>query len=293
LCEYHTTTKSNDIEISINHRNKKREHNLFSNESHTRYDKTYDKETDATYTGIFLFILTIVLSLSQTFKFIDAATYKQIVTYSTIGTFLLRIVITIWVVNIAKRQNRETIGWGILAFFFPSIILIIISLQKKLIAKFNLNSNLSNLENSQNLSNRASKYLQDKKYNESIRFAEKSIELNQSNTLAFEILKKARKEKSENEISNMYTQIEFRDKKNDKVTYEIVRKSKYWDLFKGNVIEYHLSYNSGLFIDKFIFIPSRKKYGYFIGNNCRYFDNLENCIADFYEFLVRKKSRLH
>lgn len=44
-----------------------------------------------------------------------------------------RIFVTIWIVKIAKRQNRNTTGWGVFAFLIPNLALIIIGLLRKLI----------------------------------------------------------------------------------------------------------------------------------------------------------------
>ena len=52
----------------------------------------------------------------------------------------MRIIVTSWVANIAKRQNRNKFSWGTFAFFLPSVALIVIGTQKKLSSKVRINS---------------------------------------------------------------------------------------------------------------------------------------------------------
>lgn len=75
----------------------------------------------------------------------------------------------------------------------------------------------------------------------------------------------------------------------DKMTYEITKEDGYWDLFKGNVKEYFISFNNGQVVDSIIFVPRKDKYGFFIGNKWKYFDDMEVCISKFYDFLKSEK----
>ena len=76
----------------------------------------------------------------------------------------------------------------------------------------------------------------------------------------------------------------------EKMSYEILKEGRYWDLFKGNVKEYFISFNYGQIKDSIIFVPRKEKYGFFIGNEWKYFEDMEVCISEFYEFLRKKKS---
>lgn len=63
------------------------------------------------------------------------STKEEVNSYNIIAgilSFIYRIVATIWVSNIAKGQNRDTFGWGIFAFFLPTLALIVIGFQRKL-----------------------------------------------------------------------------------------------------------------------------------------------------------------
>lgn len=91
-----------------------------------KYDLTYEKESEAMIVGIVLFIISFIFFVAGGVK--DLSLYIVLAVFSALG----RITLTIWCVNIAKRQNRETVGWGIFAFFLPSLALIIIGQLKKL-----------------------------------------------------------------------------------------------------------------------------------------------------------------
>jgi len=90
-----------------------------------KYDDTYEKETSATVTG-FVIILFQILIVGGGIKF--GSDYAMV----SIMSLILRIIVTIWVVNIVKGQNRNQTSWGFFAFFFPPIALIFAGLQKKI-----------------------------------------------------------------------------------------------------------------------------------------------------------------
>ena len=76
-----------------------------------------------------------------------------------------------------------------------------------------------------------------------------------------------------------------------KMTYEIIKEGGYWDLFRGNIKEYFISFNNGQVKDCIIFVPRKEKYGYFIGDKWKYFEDMEDCISEFYAFLRKKKNQ--
>jgi hypothetical protein len=160
--------------------------------NHIKYDPTYKKENEALTFGIVLLVISLIIAVIGPIEFEDSESYSQFRTFASLASLILRIIITVWVVNIAKRQNRETTGWGLLAFFLPSIALIIISTMKKLFANIEIVEGLDSEQNSKILSDKAKEFYNDTKYTESIRFAEKAIELNSSNEIANDILKKSK-----------------------------------------------------------------------------------------------------
>lgn len=100
------------------------------NQKRQKFDYRYTKEKDATYVGILLIVINVILYS------VNIENTEKTMGVLLVGSLFLRILIISWVVNIAKRQNRDVIGWGILAFLFPAITLIIIGLMRK---KLNLN----------------------------------------------------------------------------------------------------------------------------------------------------------
>ncbi|XVJ67187.1 MAG: zinc-ribbon domain-containing protein [Lacibacter sp.] len=157
-----------------------------------KYDPTYKKEDDAMTVGIILLVIAVIFAIVGPIQFEDRESYGQFKAVTAIVSLILRIIITVWVVNIAKRQNRETFGWGLFAFFLPSIALIVIATRKKLFANVQVVEGLDNEQNSKILSDKAQEYYNDNKYSESIRFSEKAIELNPENEIAKEVLKKSK-----------------------------------------------------------------------------------------------------
>ena len=193
-----------------------------------KYDPTYLKETEATSIGVVILVSSLFLIIFQPFKFNEINSYNQFRAISSIGSLILRIFITVWVLNIAKRQNRETFGWGLFALFLPSIALIIIGQQKKIFAKFDIDNSLSNEENSLLLAEKAQAYFIDNKFNECIRFTEKAIEFDIKNKKASELLVKARLQIPINEISNKKTQVVYRNERQTNTENRFQKLSNDW-----------------------------------------------------------------
>jgi hypothetical protein len=189
-----------------------------------KYDSTYLEETEATTIGVTILISSLLLLVFQPVKFDNIDSHNQFRAIFSILALILRIFITFWVINIAKKQNRETFGWGFFAFCLPSIALIIIGKQKKIFAKFEVDNSLSNEENSLILTKRAQTFLNEKKFNECIRFTEKAIEFDINNKKASDLLVKARLQIPVSEVSNKHTQVVFRETV-DKQILKIVSKN--------------------------------------------------------------------
>ncbi len=160
-----------------------------------KYDPTYTKESDATIFGVVILLFFLLLAIIGSINFStrdshNQDSYNQFIVFSSLVDLVLRVFVTIRVVAIAKRQNRKTFGWGVFAFFLPSIALIIIGQLRKRNIKFEINDSLSKEENSKILSDKAQEYYNENKYSESIQFSKKAIELNSENEAAKAILKK-------------------------------------------------------------------------------------------------------
>src|SRR5688500_9896605 len=91
------------------------------NKSDERYDSSYKREISVTYFGLFcLFVcILMILRINEPFHSVDATMkYTGKVIAALVG---LRIFVPIGVVRVAKRQNRNTLIWGITSILFPII----------------------------------------------------------------------------------------------------------------------------------------------------------------------------
>lgn len=123
-----TSTQNIDISLSFD-RPKNKE--IIEPVKVEKYDLTYQGDFDATITGIIVVIINLVILLVVR---IDDPYDQQVFTaIAALINIIWRIIATVWVVNIAKRQNREHVGWGFFAFFIPNLALIIIGSLKKLL----------------------------------------------------------------------------------------------------------------------------------------------------------------
>ncbi|MEI8224681.1 MAG: zinc ribbon domain-containing protein [Bacteroidota bacterium] len=95
-----------------------------------KYDRTYKGDSSATVVASILMIIILIISLIV--KFDNQYDYAVYLVIGVVLNIIWRIVATFWTVDIAKRQNRDTIGWGFFAFFIPNLALFIIGLLKKL-----------------------------------------------------------------------------------------------------------------------------------------------------------------
>ena len=185
--------------------------------SQQKYDPTYKKEDDAMAIGIIIWVIVLIFAIVGPLEFQDSESYAQFRVVSAIASLILRIFITGWVSNIAKRQNRETFGWGLFAFLLPSIALIVIATRKKLFAKIQIVDGLDSDQNSKILSDKAKEFYNESKYSESIRFSEKAIELNPNNEIATDILKKSKIAIARINNVGSTTRIVFRDTVDNKL----------------------------------------------------------------------------
>lgn len=153
---------------------------LVSTNSPSASDNHYTKETEATVVGILLILFPVILKLFGTFTFESEESFNQAKAIFALVSLVLRILVTIWVVAIAKRQNRNQSGWGWFAFFLPSIALIIIGVLKKMTLKIELDNSLSLEEQSNILNAKALSLISDGRINEALSILQKIIEINPS-----------------------------------------------------------------------------------------------------------------
>ncbi len=96
------------------------------------YDLTYEKETDVIMAGIVLLLTPLFLKLNGAFTYENEQSFFTSKAKFALVALLVRIVVAIWVIGIAGRQNRNTTGWGFYAFILPSISLINVGCLRRL-----------------------------------------------------------------------------------------------------------------------------------------------------------------
>jgi hypothetical protein len=94
--------------------------------SNPKYDYNYKKDSAPIVVGTIVILISIILAASR--AKINEEDYRNYLAFACV----LRIVFTIWSVQIAKNLNRDPVGWGIFAFVLPGIALFVIGLQKKI-----------------------------------------------------------------------------------------------------------------------------------------------------------------
>jgi hypothetical protein len=161
-----------------------------------KYDSSYKKDSGAVIIGILLILgVFVIKSLKSELEYNESYEYyyDKSKTHSYVLIFLflfVRIMVPIWVGKISKKQNRDSIPPIILSIFFPAITLIVIGLKNKKYASIYIYKNLSNEKNSSLISQQAKDFLNNKMYEEALRFSEKSLELNPNNKTALDIIDK-------------------------------------------------------------------------------------------------------
>lgn len=212
-----TETKPLNVNLSFGRANQLKSGLEQKTHKQPKYDSAYESDSGIILLGVSILLISLGIAFYANFQFNDAESLNQFRSFTYVGSLILRIIAVFIAVNTANRQNRETFGWGIFAFFLPSIALITIGLQKKIFLKVEVDESKSNEENSQLLCEKSINLLSDKKYNESIRFAEKAIELDSNNKLAKDTLTNIRIEIPFDQIFNKTEQIVCRKTKDEKI----------------------------------------------------------------------------
>lgn len=213
----YTETKPLNVNLSFGRQNQQmsgKEEKIYKQ---SKYDTDYEKDTDSIFLGALILLISIGIAFVGNSQFDNSDSLNQFRSFTYIGSLIIRILAVVLVTKVANRQNRETFGWGVFAFFLPSLALIIIGLQKKIFLKVEVDESKSNEENSQLLCEKSIYLLNDKKYNESIRFAEAAIKLDTNNKLAKDTLTNIRLEIPFDQIFNRTEQIVCRKTKDDKI----------------------------------------------------------------------------
>ncbi|NQU35593.1 MAG: zinc ribbon domain-containing protein [Bacteroidetes bacterium] len=126
-------TSKNDIatpEEAITKDLKEEEHS--DQGKRAKYDYSYPRETSTASVGILLLVIHLVVIL---IVYLVPEIIHPIfwLVYKIYTIVLLRIIVLIWIGNIAQRLNRDERTWKIFGFIMPTIALIVIGYKRKLI----------------------------------------------------------------------------------------------------------------------------------------------------------------
>ena len=144
-----------------------------------KYDYSYKKDKAPIIIGVIILIINIFV-----YAFNKGVSEEAYITLR-VAALVLSVVITIACVKIAKLLNRVGLGWGVFAFFLPPVALIVIGLQKKKLYSLGYDRK-SDAEMSKENNNIAFRLAKVKKHQEALFLANKSIDLNPNNHLAYD-----------------------------------------------------------------------------------------------------------
>ena len=94
------------------------------------FDLSYEPDYLPTIIGSVVGIVTFVIALAGGIN--TSGSENETRAFLSLISLLFRILATVWSVNLARKLNRNKVGWGWGAFFFPTIALIIIGTKRKL-----------------------------------------------------------------------------------------------------------------------------------------------------------------
>ena len=176
--EKKSTNETQPTHISEPNRETDQKHSASKNEyidiENLKYDQTYTKPIDATFVGVGLLIISNYILFSGATADIEPAVVALI-------NLIYRILITIWVVSLAKVQNRNQIGWGIFAFILPTLSLIIIGLLRKKIKTVNLDRFINNKQKIEYCINKAAECLSKENTFDSLAYINAAIKMDENN----------------------------------------------------------------------------------------------------------------
>jgi hypothetical protein len=136
-----------------------------------KYDEPYEKETEIAFVGFILLFISIVV------RVISAASFGFGAVLSLLLAISARVIGAIWIAKVARNQNRDVTGWVIFAILLPIPAMIIMGFQRKLYAHPEINPQYDDEENARRIYNKAVKFYQHNRFQESYRFALKALEL--------------------------------------------------------------------------------------------------------------------
>ena len=145
---------------------------------------SYKKQTEASFSGIVLFMVTIVL-----YTFGQSPSDPNFRYVILVIALLTRIGCSIWVHNISTDQNRNAMTWAIFGFLFPSVSLFIIGLLEPLPATIKIDHSLPEYEKIKRLIDRSIELKEQGRLDEEYLYIEAALNICPKSELA--LLKKA------------------------------------------------------------------------------------------------------
>lgn len=128
--DYKNENQNKEINVNVSFFGKKLSAKVKTKEKVEKYDDSYKKEIEATIIGLVIMIGNAVLLFNRSYS--DWLVYNdEFIPLFTIINVVWRIIVTVWVSNIANRQNRGSLSWKFFAFLLPNLSLIIIGLLSK------------------------------------------------------------------------------------------------------------------------------------------------------------------
>jgi hypothetical protein len=158
-----------------------------------KYDLAYEKEAGATLLGIILLIASLAFVVFEPLKFDSVESYNEFRVFLSVDSLVLRILVTIGVVSISKRQNREATNWGIFAFFLPSIALIIIGQLTKLSLNISIDTTLPKKLQVASLMEKARIFYKNNRFADCHVALNKLLEIDSENSEALKLKRMTRK----------------------------------------------------------------------------------------------------
>ncbi len=98
-----------------------------------KYDEKFGKESEATFAGVFFFLVPIMFTAFCIMKLIQYEGLNLLITVVTIGAAVIRLVSTLWVAKVSRDLNRQSFKWMAFAFLLPGTALMVIGQKKKIV----------------------------------------------------------------------------------------------------------------------------------------------------------------
>lgn len=95
------------------------------------YDAKYEKETQASATGVFFTLIPLMYFTFYQHAFETADYYYPLRVIAVVGAIIIRSIAIPWIMRIAEKQNRDTVIWRACAWVLPGLALVVIGLRRK------------------------------------------------------------------------------------------------------------------------------------------------------------------